>query len=636
MDRRITRRDFLDGVAIGVGSLFLAACTSGSDARTAGSSPSVRAPRLSAYPPGLTGMRGSTDAAMSIPHMLRDGAFWNAAGGAHPTGETYDLVVVGGGISGLASAYFYSRRNRSARILILDNHDDFGGHARRNEFTGVAGRRGGLLIGYGGTESIEAPDTYSRPAMSLLENIGIEVERFREYYDGSFWQPNSLSFFDAGTWGRDHVAIKGHGQTVAEYLKDAPMADEAKRDLAMLYENPRDWMPGLSEEQKKERLSQMTYAQYLSDVAKVHSDAVKYLQNHGANEWGYGIDGQGAIDIWRWAPGFRGLGLDASKPSKYNSPSTIKHWHDQEPYIFHFPEGNAGITRLLVRWLIPEALPGHTMEDEVLAPLAYDKLDLPGNRVRIRLGSPVVRVKNVGDPATEVEVAYVQGSQLKTVRAKGAIMACWYSMVPYIVDGFPEVQKKAARFMGRIPLVYGTVQLRTRRAFEKMAVWGGRTVGPGAQWIDLFLDYPVSMGGYRYPMDLHKPGLLHLTATPTRPGMSPREGAMIGRQDLYQKSFADFERSIRELTARSLADGGFDPARDIQAITINRWAHGYSIEYTMPWDKDFYPDGPLPGEVAAWSFGGISFANTDRSSVAYSDAAIDAAYSAVDEQFRGL
>ena len=160
-------------------------------------------------------------------------------------------------------------------------------------------------------------------------------------------------------------------------------------------------------------------------------------------------------------------------------------------------------------------------------------------------------------------------------------------------------------------------------------------MGPGARWIDMFLDYPVSMGGYRYPMNLNDAGLLHLTATPTKAGMPLREGVVVGREELYQTSFADLERSLRDLTARALADGGFDPASDIQAITINRWAHGYSIEYTLPWDSSFYPEGPFPGEVAARKFGRVSFANTDRSSVAYSDYAIDAASTAVEEQLRG-
>lgn len=332
------------------------------------------------------------------------------------------------------------------------------------------------------------------------------------------------------------------------------------------------------------------------------------------------------------------MNLDASKPSKYNSPSTIKFWDDEEPYIFHFPEGNAGVSRLLVRNLIPGSLPGKTMEDEVLAHLDYNQLDVAANRVRIRLGSPVVRVKHVGSPdtATEVEVAYVQGGELKTVRAKGAIMSCWYSMLPYIVDGYPEVQQKAARFMGRVPLVYANVQVRSRSAFDKMKVWGGRDAGPGVHWTNFYLDYPVSMGGYQYSLDYDEPGVIHFSGHPTRADMPMREAAKMGRQDMFAAPFTDYERSLRELLARSLAAGGFDPAEEIQAITVNRWAHGYSMEYVTPWDNDFYPDGPLPGEVAAWPFGRLSFANTDRISTAYTDSAIDAAYSAVDEQLTAL
>jgi spermidine dehydrogenase len=205
-------------------------------------------------------------------------------------------------------------------------------------------------------------------------------------------------------------------------------------------------------------------------------------------------------------------------------------------------------------------------------------------------------------------------------------------MVPYLVDGLPRAQAEAARSMSRIPLVYATVQLRTRSAFANMGTWGGGAVGTGAEWVSAFLDYPISMGGYEYPMDLDGPGLIHMTATPTIGGMSPREGAKLGRSAMLGRPFEDYERSIRTFAARALGDGGLDPADDIQAITINRWAHGYSFEYAMPWDAAFYPDGPLPGEVAAAPFGRITFANTDRSSRAYTDSAIDAAYAAVHEQ----
>ncbi|MGD1097424.1 MAG: FAD-dependent oxidoreductase, partial [Bryobacteraceae bacterium] len=163
MDRRITRRDFLDGVAIGIGAIGGA---------TLLPSPATAAPQDTPgyYPPALTGMRGSHDGSYDFAHALRDGNFWKTAGKPVNTRETYDLIVVGGGISGLSAAYFYRARNPQARILILDNHDDFGGHAKRNEF-----RPGGrLLITNGGTLSIESPFAYSKEAHGLMDELGID------------------------------------------------------------------------------------------------------------------------------------------------------------------------------------------------------------------------------------------------------------------------------------------------------------------------------------------------------------------------------------------------------------------------------------------------------------------------------
>ena len=636
MDRKITRRDFLDGVAVTVGGLALAGSAAGTLAAcgTKAKLP-LQTAALVGYPPDLEGLQGETDAARAVPHLLRDGTFWGNAGSPQDTGESYDLVVVGGGISGLAAAYFYTRQNPGARILILDNHDDFGGHARRNEYTPVVRRYGCLIIGYGGTESISDPSTYSPGALAVLKGIGVRLKRFHKYYDWSFAADfGTMWFFDKETWGRDYAAVKREGMSVAALLKDAPMAAQAKRDLAMIYEHPKDWLPGLSQDEKKQKLSEITYAQYLADVVKVHPDVLKYVQNRGRDDWGYGADAIGAIDAWAEdEPGFGGLGLSWARPYKDNSPSEKKMWYADEPDIYHFPEGSAGVARLLVRALIPQALPGSTMEDEVLARLEYDALDQPQNQVRIRLGSPVAKVKNVGDPAsaTGAEVTYVQGGRLKTVKAKGVVMACWYSMLPYIVDGLPAEQQKAALFMTRVPHISVNVLLRDRRAFKKLKIDEVRMTNPDSPWYGYWLDYAVSMGGYRFMTDLDEAGLVHMYGMYCKRGLSPREGSRVGRQELFKTPFADIERGIRDVMARTLGTGGFDPARDIEAITVNRWAHGYSIEYVWPWDKAFYPDGPLPGEVAARPFGRITFAGTDRSSRAYIDSAIDAAYGAVNE-----
>ena len=634
MHRKITRRDFLDGVARTVGVLALSGSAAEALAGCGKKAQPLRTPGLVGYPPGLEGWQGQTDASSAVPHMLRDGSFWGNAGSPQATGETYDLVVVGGGISGLAAAYFYGKQNADARILVLDNKDDFGGHAMRNEFHS-AGAGGRLLVGYGGTESIYAPDCWSRTSSDLLVDIGVEWKRFYKYFHGSFWKDlYTLYFFSKESWGRDCAVVKGAGMSLAEFLKQTPMAEQAKRDLVTITQHPKDWLAGLSQAEKKQKLSEITYAQYLSDVVKVHPDVVKYLLNSTSDDWAFGIDALAAIDAWADGdqPGFAALGLNDARPYKDNASKW--DWNTEVPYIFHFPDGGAGVARLLVRKLIPGALPGDSMESEVLAQLDYAKLDLPDNRVRIRLGSPVVKVRNVGETAraTGVEVTYVQNGRLKTVKAAGAVMACWYSMVPYIVDGLPEIQQRAALFMTRSPLLYADVLLRDRRAFQNLGIAELRAVSPDALWPASWLDYPVSMDGYEYPMDLDQPGLLHMTAAPTEFGLSPREGGRVGRQKLNAMTFADIERNLRDLLARSLGGGGFDPARDIEAITVNRWAHGYSIGYAWPWDKAFYPSGPLPGEAASRPFGRITFAGTDRSSHAYMNYAMDAARSAVDEQ----
>ena len=633
MDRAITRREFLDGMAMTLGGVLLAGGLAGAMSGCGNDSAALQTPPAASYPPTLTGLQGQTDAARAVPHLLKDQIFWQQAGRPVPTGETYDIVVVGGGISGLAAAYFATREDPGARVLVLDNHDDFGGHARRNEYDHVPGRRG-PLIGYGGTESIDTPSSYSRRAMALLTDIGIEVERFERYFDQAFGADlGTLYFFDKKTWGRDSVVVWGD-QSLREFVQATPLAPQAKRDLLMLHESPRDWLPGLSQEAKKRRLSELTYTAYLAKLAKVHPDVLTFLQNEPRDDWGYGADALGAIDAWAdGMPGFGGLGLSDDVPYRASSPSEKVMWDADEPYIFHFPDGGAGVARLLVRALIPGALPGDGMESEPLAKLDYSRLDRGDNGVRIRLSSPVVRVGNQGGAAhpTGVEVIYVQDGRLRAVTAKGAVMACWYSMVPYIVEGLPEVQRTAGRFMTRIPLVYADVLLRDRTALARLGAGEAMTTDPDTPWTLFFPDFPVSMDGYHYPLDLSKPGLVHITGTFCVRGMSPRDGSRAGRASMYQLDFAAFERSVRDLLARSLGGGGFDPARDILGLTINRWSHGYSTEYNSPWDNAFYPDGPLPGEVASRPFGRITFAGTDRSSRAYMDSAIDAADAAVRE-----
>ncbi len=628
MDRPITRRDFLDGVAIGAGALALGSLGAGSAGASGGGPAAARSKGRHPYPPALQGMRGNTNASSVVPHSLRDGTFWDDVGRPNDTGERYDLVVVGGGLSGLSAARFYQREfGRGARILILDAMDDFGGHARRNEYRS----HGRKLIGYGGSQSLESPSTFATPAKEMLEDLDIKVERFNRFFDSEFNARHGLGrglFFDEETWGRDHFVSYQPGTGYDEILKDAPMAEQAKIDLHKIINEPEDWMPGMTDKQIKDRLAAITYKQYLEEDVGAHPDAVKYLQTSPNGNWGYGADAVGALDASIEFAGFDGLNIDWDEPDRRIAPTGHKLYYSEDDYIYHFPAGNGGVARSLVRKLIPEALPGHGMETIPTSRLRYNKLDQHGNRVRIRLSSPVVRVRHDGDPsrAKRVEVAYVQRGKLKSVHADHVVLACNNQMIPYLTDEISRKQRKALEYAGKLALMYTNVQVRNWKPFDRLKISGVRF--PTMYWLAAGLDFPVSMGKYHFPDKPSDPMVLHLSKAVCKPGLPPREQGKAGRIELMQTSFADMEREIRDQLARALGPGGFDPARDIEAITVNRWAHGYAYEYGLPWDA-FWPDGELPSHVARRRWGRVAVANTDSAPRAYVDSAIDMAYRAV-------
>src|SRR5579863_8124777 len=386
MNRKITRRDFLDGVAISVGGSLLV--SSAPWLRGLGFPDSVYAPEQDPnyYPPALMGMRGNHDGTYTSAHSLRDGEFWESAGKPESTGEKYDLVVVGGGISGLAAAYFYRQQaGPNARILILDNHDDFGGHAKRNEFR-AADR---LLLSYGGTQSIESPARYSKVAKGLIADLGVDTQRFYKAYDQKLYAKlNTACFFDRETFGEDRVVL-GMGSTPwPEFLSKAPLSEAVRRDVVRIYAEKVNYFPGLSKEQKLARLSKISYADYLTKVCKLNPEALPFFQTYPHDLFGVGIDAVSALACFENGddyqsftyPGFDGLNLGEVEK--------------EEPYIFHFPDGNASVARLLVRSLVPGAIPGQTMEDVVSARADYGRLDNPKSPVPIRLNSTVVQVRH--------------------------------------------------------------------------------------------------------------------------------------------------------------------------------------------------------------------------------------------------
>src|SRR5580693_4144864 len=629
MGANITRRDFLNGIALAAGASIIppemwAAAAADLEAQDA---PGY-------YPPAKIGLRGSHVGSFETMHKVRDGDFWDTAPKPVDTGESYDLVIVGGGISGLSAAHFYRKTaGANARILILENHDDFGGHAKRNEFR--AGDR--TLIGYGGTYSIESPEPYSAIAKGVIEDLGIEVSSFPKYLDRSLYGSNGRVpkiFFDKETFGTDKLVddpcpFPG-GETYdlavaapdawTHFMSEAPIAEQARKDVSRLCREKKDYLPGLSAEQKKARLARISYAQFLTEQVGVHSDVIRLYQTISQTLFGVGIEAVAASDAADTGyPGFSGMGVEAEALS------------NERKYFFHFPDGNASIARLLVRKLIPEAMPGNSATDVVTARANYAKLDDKSSPLRLRLNSTAVRVKHVGDSAraTEVEVVYARGGKVYAVRGKHAILACWNMMIPYLCEELPDAQKEALAFATKVPLLYTNVLLRNWTSFQKLGA--NAIYAPGGYHTYVDLDLPVSIGEYHCSQTPEEPTVVHMSKAPCLAGRPARDQHIAGRIELYNTTFETMERKIRQQLARTLGAGGFDPARDILAITVNRWPHGYAYEYSSLWDKFVLEGGETPCERARKTFGRIAIANSDAGAGANTDEEINQDWRAVGE-----
>jgi spermidine dehydrogenase len=629
LHRRITRRDFLNGVALVVGGTFVlpdwAAALLAGDPQA--DDQTMRRPY---YPPARTGLRGSHVGSFETFHALKDGTFWDTAGPTASTRERYDLAVVGGGISGLAAAYYYRKAaGAKARIIVFDNHDDFGGHAKRNEFTA----NGRTYIGYGGTQSIDSPAPYSHVAKALIKELGIDVSRAAQVLDANLYGALGLQrafFFDKDTFGVDRL-VGGYSHKFADvFLNASPLSEYVKRDLARLLTEEWDPMPGLSSTDKKVRLARMSYAHFLTQVWRLDAGVLPLFQTRTHGLFGVGIDAVPAQDAWGLGfPGFQGMHLEPGAGPGQNYDA-IRH-PEAEDYYFHFPDGNASVARLLVRRLIPGAIPGVTMDDIVTARADYDRLDRANSPVQIRLNSTVVRVRHDRPIASAkgVDVVYVRGGKLHRVWARAAILACWHTVIPYLCPDLPPQQQAALAYAVKVPLVYTNVFIRRWTAFLKLGV--STIVSPGLWHTSVRLDVPVSLGIYRSSRSPDEPIVLHLAKTPCKPGLDARSQHRAGRIELLSTPFETIERRIREQLARTLGDGGFEPADDILAITVNRWPHGYAYQYNSLSDPFWLEGGEPPCVVARQRFGRIAIANADAAAYAYTDAAIDQAHRAVQE-----
>ncbi|MDA0631815.1 NAD(P)-binding protein [Nonomuraea sp. MCN248] len=556
MRRAISRRDFFDGVAVTAGVAAVGVPEAAGTAYAAASAPAP------------AGFHGGTSQALSVLHALRDGRFWQHADPPVPTGESYDLVVVGAGLSGVSAAHEWLRRHPRARVLILDNHEVAGGHAQRP-----------------GSGWTAAPASWTPEFGELLDRLGLAATPCQE-----------CGADDSVMCDRETFPVEtlvSTGAPVDGWIGRLPVADDARADLLRLYAGGPDPFPGLSPEDKQERLAGLTYSRYLLETLGVHPDAERFCRTMPSAAWGYDARALGAVDAWGLGyPGFAGLGLDAGKPSPFNAPTVAKEW-GTAGRVAHLPGGLHGLLRAM--------------------------LDGLGRKVRLRLSSPVVSVRNDGpaETAASATVGYFDGHEVRSVGAGAVILACWHAVVPHLVPDLPGDQREALRAAVKTPLVEAVVRLRSGDAWRRLGV--ARTRWTGAYWS---LSELVRHSGDGVTA--------RLVAAPCRSELGPAEGSAAGRQALLRTPYETLEFSARDQLARLLGPAGFDPGRDVEAVAVYRWGHGYSPEYCRPWHA-FHPDGPSPAETARRRFGRIALAGSDSAPAARADAAVTAACRAVRE-----
>ena len=624
MDKSITQRDFMNGVAIGITGVSAAFHDLKSfAAQTPATGSNAAGDDSSSYPPLRQGLRGNIPAAVEPFDRMREGKYTQFPVTDGDIKEEYDLVIVGGGISGLSAAYFYRLGlGPKYKILILDNHDDFGGHAKRNEFH----YQGKTFIGYGGTMGIATPFPYSYGAKALVKELGIDVPRNPEFFNRQIEQNYQLGggmFFDKEHFGVDRL-VTGNGRLPwPDFLAQAPLSDVARKDLIRLHGKNPDYMAGMSQEEKKVKLARISYQDYLLNIAKMSPDALPFFLGQGGRN-NKRVDTTPAVEAAEHGSiGFDGLGLK------------FENRFSEGSFTFHFPDGNSSIARLLVNRLVPAAVPGkQDMNTIVQAKVDYSQLDLPGSDVRIRLSSPVVRVLHDGHPETAqtVRIAYLNGDKVHAVRARNCILACYNRIIPYLMPEIPKEQKQALEYPVKVPMMYTNVLVRKWTAFQKLGV--ARISAPGMYYTSATIDPGTTIGGYQGVGTPDEPVLVHLTRSPNKPGagLNRKQQNAAGQQELLKMTFEEHEFKIRDQFVRMLGPGGFNPADDIVGITVNRWPYGYAYTYDTLGD----PDVPLeerPHVIGRKRFGLVSVANTDSGAAAFTNQAMDEANRAVEEVF---
>jgi spermidine dehydrogenase len=600
----ITRRDFFNSTLLAVGASLLGAAT-----------PADLLASASEWD-GYGGVgdyarsHGNTQEVMQVAHEIRDGRYNQPPARATKTGEFFDLVVVGAGLSGLSAAYYFRKRCVSdQRCLILDNHPIFGGESKRNEFL-VGGQQ---LIGPQGANEFDIPQP-GEDGSELYDELGIprefeyapwdeqfkKLQFDRTNYGFQLWVDEASSF---GTYFEKEIT-GGRPRWVSDLwgnqLRDAPWPEPLKKHFLAWRYGDRQMYGG---ENFERWLDTMTYREYLEEVMKLQPEVTRYVDPVLAAAIGLGSDVISAFAARSVGmPGFQGFAQVMAYPQKWESTSPLT-WHS-------FPGGNDGFARYFVKALIPEAIAGSRSFGDVLnGRVDFRALDRPDQRTQLRLGATVVRVEHDGLPenAKSVTVTYVSAGKIYRLKARRVVMAGGGWVTRHAVRDLPDNYRQAYAQFFHSPMLVVNLALKHWRFLYQLGLTAFR-------WFQGFgfccnLRHPMWVGNHRPPLNPKQPALLTFYVPFYYPGRSIQKQGSMGRAELLSTPFKGYERQIRQQLVKLFGEAGFDPRRDVAGIVLNRWGHAYVNPQPGFY---FHPKGePVARDLVRRPFGRIAFGHSE-------------------------
>ncbi len=626
----VTRRDFVAGTLLGVGGSLLTACAPGIIRSAHAPSPAP----LSVVDADWTGpggvgdystANGNTHQVVNAAHSLRDGQWRSVSESLVDTGESYDLVVVGGGFAGLMSAYHFLKRSGSdARVLLLDNHSVFGGEAKQNEFeidgyhlhapqgsnmclwpARVMSEMGFFYhpvweeIGLPMGDEPDAPTWLEKPDGSD-KDLSYATEHYAHMMINRDEADQGYFFDDPDGSG----AVKMARNPWLSGYKEVSWPEEVRTELIrldqfLLEDHPEDlesWLDG------------MTYSEYLERyVGITRSEVFDFLSPMVASYGtGLGCDAISALAAKHFfAPGT----MTAAEAEEAASM--------EEPYFpASFPGGNTGIARHFIKKMLPAAIEGTaSFDDIVYGRINFDAFDRRDSALRVRLNSTAIDVRHDGDPgnARQVSVTYIdnQSGDVKSVIAKAVIMAGGQWMNKHVVRDAPSELTNAMNTFQHAPMLVVNVAVRRWRFMEKLGITSARWLGQRTWFTNIRA--PMSHDGRHMPFDPDKPTVLTFyipfTAGVSDLGLPYDTQSLAARTQLFAMPYREIEETLRSQLAATFGPYGFDHERDIAAIISNRWGHAYVIP-----QKGFYfgiNGEPAPRDVIRRGYGRVRFAHSE-------------------------